>query len=63
MTLTGLPCNANVLTSTSNKNSESEQKGEDHECIAYITILDIVETRDIVLSNNICDVQRHVYAG
>ena len=31
--------------------------------IAYIPILDIVETRDIILLNNICDVQMHWYAG
>ena len=49
-------------TSISNKNSESEQKGEGHGYIAYIPILDIVETKDIILSNNICDVQRHGYA-
>ena len=29
---------------------------------AYIPILDIVETRDIILSNKICEVQRHGYA-
>ena len=34
-----------------------------HGCIAYIPILDIVETRDIILSNNISGVQRHGYAG
>ena len=35
-----------------------DRSGEDHGCIAYIPILDIVETRDIILSNNICDVCR-----
>ena len=47
----------------SNKNLKANKKGEDHGCIAYIPILDIVETRDIILSNNICDGQRHWYAG
>ena len=62
-TLTGIPSNENIKTLISNKNSESEHKGEDHGCIAYIPIFDKVETRDIILSNNICDVQRHRYAG
>ena len=35
-TFTGIPSNANIQTSILNKNSESEQKGEDHGCIAYI---------------------------
>ena len=61
--LTGLPSNANIKTSISNKNSEGKQKAEDYGCTAYIPILDIVETRDIILSNNICDVERHGYAG
>ena len=62
-TLTGLPSNANihVYTSTSNKTLKAKKKGEDHGCIAYIPILDIIETRDIILSNNIYDVQRHGY--
>ena len=47
-TLTGIPSNANIKTSISNKNSGSEQKREDHGCIAYIPILDIVETRDMI---------------
>ena len=34
---------------------KSEQKREEHGCIAYITILDIVETRDIILWYNISD--------
>ena len=38
---------------------KANQKGADHGCIAYIPILDIVETRCVILSNNICDVQRH----
>ena len=43
------------------KNLKANKKGEYHGCIAYIPILGIVETRDILLSNNICDVQRHGY--
>ena len=43
------------------KTLKANQKGAGHDCIAYIPILDIVETRDIILSNNICDV--HGYAG
>ena len=43
------------------KTLKANQKGADHECIAYILILNIVETRDIIVSNNICDV--HGYAG
>ena len=45
------------------KTLKANKKGEGHGCIAYIPILDLVETRDIILSNNICDVQRHGYAG
>ena len=55
-TFTGIP-------SISNKTLKANKKWEDHGCIAYIPILDIVETRNIILSNNICDVQRHWYAG
>ena len=29
---------------------------------AYIPIFDIVEARNIMLSNKICDIQRHGYA-
>ena len=38
------------------KTLKANQKGADHDCIAYIPILGIVETREIM-----CDV--HVYAG
>ena len=48
-TLTGLPSNASIQTSIWNENFESEPKGAEHDCIAYILILDIVETRDIIL--------------
>ena len=43
------------------KTLKASQKGADHDCVTYIPILDIVKTRDIILSHNICDV--HVYAG
>ena len=47
------------------KTQKANQKGPKHDCIAYIPILDIVETTQleisIILSNNICDV--HGYAG
>ena len=43
------------------KTQKANQKGTNHDCIAYMPILDIIETRDIILSNNICDV--HGYAG
>ena len=62
-TLTGIPSNANIKTLISNSNSLSQKRGEDHGCIAYKPIFDIVETRDIILSINRCDIQRHGYAG
>ena len=63
--LIGLPSNAYIYTSITKKKKhpESEQKKEEHGCIAYIPILDIVETRDIILSYNISDVQRHGHVG
>ena len=42
-TFTGLPSNASIQTSMRNENSESEPKGADDDCIAYIPILDIVK--------------------
>ena len=62
-TLTGIPSNAIYRLQFRIKTLKANKKGEDHGCIAYIPILDIVETRDIILSNNICDVLRHGYAG
>ena len=35
------------------KTLKANKNGEDHGCIAYIPNLDVVETRDIILSNNI----------
>ena len=58
-TLTGLPSNANIDFSFDKKKTpKANQKGADYDCI--VPILDIVETRDIILSNNKCDV--HGYA-
>ena len=63
-TLIGLPCNANIYTSISRKNAlKANKKGKEHDCIAYIPILDVVETRDRIVSNSICNVQRHGYVG
>ena len=38
---------------------KANKKGNEHGCIAYILVLDIVETRDRILSNSICNVQCH----
>ena len=42
---------------------KANKKGKEHDCIAYIPILDVVETRDRIVSNSICNVQRHGYIG